>query len=78
MHIIADIVVPFTLVTVSYAVCLFIGSLYRRLFPHLRYIRGPKNPNLLYGNFIEIAEDVCISVIDASKTNVALAHCDHP
>ncbi|KAK7438408.1 hypothetical protein VKT23_018021 [Stygiomarasmius scandens] len=57
MHIIADIIVPFTLVTVSYAVCLFIGSLYRQLFPHIRHIPGPKNPNFLYGNFIEIAED---------------------
>jgi len=67
MHIIADIVVPLILVIVSYAVCVFIGSLYHKLFPHLRHISGPKNPNFLYGNFIEIAEDVRISVTGISK-----------
>ncbi|THV06949.1 cytochrome P450 [Dendrothele bispora CBS 962.96] len=57
MNLLADVIIPIALVTVSYALCLVIGSLYRRLFPHLRHLPGPKNPHLLYGNFIEISED---------------------
>ncbi|THU77105.1 cytochrome P450 [Dendrothele bispora CBS 962.96] len=57
MNLLADVIIPIALVTVSYFLCLGISSLYRRLFPHLRHLPGPKNPHLLYGNFIEIAED---------------------
>ncbi|THU90836.1 cytochrome P450 [Dendrothele bispora CBS 962.96] len=57
MNLTADVIVPIALVTVSYALCLGISRLYRKLFPHLRYLPGPKNPQLLYGNFIEIADD---------------------
>ncbi|THV06953.1 cytochrome P450 [Dendrothele bispora CBS 962.96] len=57
MNLLTDVIIPIALVTVSYALCLGISSLYRRLFPHLRHLPGPKNPHLLYGNFIEIAED---------------------
>ncbi|THU93925.1 cytochrome P450 [Dendrothele bispora CBS 962.96] len=57
MNLLTDVIIPIALVTASYALCLVISSLYRRLFPHLRHLPGPKNPHLLYGNFIEIAED---------------------
>ncbi|THV06948.1 cytochrome P450 [Dendrothele bispora CBS 962.96] len=62
MHLLSDVIIPLILVSVSYLLCLIIGGLYRRLFPHLRYLQGPKSSHLIYGNFAEIANDFTTTI----------------
>ncbi|KAF5344274.1 hypothetical protein D9758_012335 [Tetrapyrgos nigripes] len=58
----SDFTTPILIVTVSYGACILAVRVYHRLFPPLRFLRGPANSNLLFGNFRELADDPTASL----------------